>query len=195
MPTPRRTTGLTQVPQGGVRRVDPPRCHDEAITDKSKAPTQRSPIMDGASTVLSHQPGSIVRVSLKNFVTYTRAEFHPGPSLNMVIGPNGTGKSTLVCAICLGLGWKTEHLGRAKDIGEFVKHGNLFADLNRNSIAFDQKINISLPQSVKSNDILAYGCEYVISAAGAANHYRSPPANAALLRTRTATGAAGIAQQ
>ena len=23
----------------------------------------------------------------------------------MVIGPNGTGKSTLVCAICLGLGW------------------------------------------------------------------------------------------
>lgn len=53
----------------------------------------------------AHQPGSIVRVTLKNFVTYTAAEFHPGPSLNMVIGPNGTGKSTLVCAICLGLGW------------------------------------------------------------------------------------------
>ena len=54
-----------------------------------------------------HQPGSIVRASLKNFVTYTAAEFYPGPSLNMVIGPNGTGKSTLVCAICLGLGWPT----------------------------------------------------------------------------------------
>ncbi len=52
-----------------------------------------------------HQPGSIVRVKLTNFVTYTEVEFHPGPSLNMVIGPNGTGKSTLVCAICLGLGW------------------------------------------------------------------------------------------
>ena len=52
-----------------------------------------------------HQPGSIVRVKLTNFVTYTSAEFFPGPSLNMVIGPNGTGKSTLVCAICLGLGW------------------------------------------------------------------------------------------
>jgi hypothetical protein len=57
---------------------------------------------EGASR---HQPGSIVRVKLVNFVTYTSAEFHPGPSLNMVIGPNGTGKSTLVCAICLGLGW------------------------------------------------------------------------------------------
>ena len=52
-----------------------------------------------------YQPGSIVRVQLKNFVTYTAVEFFPGPSLNMVIGPNGTGKSTLVCAICLGLGW------------------------------------------------------------------------------------------
>ena len=52
-----------------------------------------------------HQPGSIVRVKLTDFVTYTAVEFFPGPSLNMVIGPNGTGKSTLVCAICLGLGW------------------------------------------------------------------------------------------
>lgn len=52
-----------------------------------------------------HQPGAIVRVKLTNFVTYTSAEFYPGPNLNMVIGPNGTGKSTLVCAICLGLGW------------------------------------------------------------------------------------------
>ncbi|KXT18878.1 hypothetical protein AC579_3575 [Pseudocercospora musae] len=70
-----------------------------------------------------HSPGAIVRVTMKTFVTYTHAEFLPGPNLNMIIGPNGTGKSTLVCAICLGLGWKPEHLGRAKDLAEFVKHG------------------------------------------------------------------------
>ena len=52
-----------------------------------------------------HGPGAIVRVKLSDFVTYRSAEFFPGPKLNMVIGPNGTGKSTLVCAICLGLGW------------------------------------------------------------------------------------------
>lgn len=67
-----------------------------------------------------YQPGSIVRVQLQNFVTYTAVEFFPGPSLNMVIGPNGTGKSTLVCAICLGLGWGPqvslqEHIVRQKD--------------------------------------------------------------------------------
>ncbi|GLI77866.1 structural maintenance of chromosomes protein 5 [Penicillium ochrochloron] len=70
-----------------------------------------------------YKPGAIVRIKVANFVTYTSAEFHPGPKLNMVIGPNGTGKSTLVCAICLGLGWGPQHLGRAKDLGEFVKHG------------------------------------------------------------------------
>lgn len=51
------------------------------------------------------QPGSIVRIKVQNFVTYSQVEVFPGPNLNMVIGPNGTGKSTIVCAVCLGLGW------------------------------------------------------------------------------------------
>jgi chromosome segregation ATPase len=66
---------------------------------------------------------------MKDFVTYTSAEFLPGPSLNMIIGPNGTGKSTLVCAICLGLGAKPDVLGRAKDPSEFVKHGQKEAEI------------------------------------------------------------------
>ncbi|CAM1502106.1 Fc.00g040900.m01.CDS01 [Cosmosporella sp. VM-42] len=69
------------------------------------------------------QPGAIVRVSVVNFVTYEKADFFPGPHLNMVVGPNGTGKSSLVCAICLGLGYSPKHLGRAGAVKEFVKHG------------------------------------------------------------------------
>ena len=69
-------------------------------------------------------PGSIVRVACENFVTYDAVEFCPGPYLNMIIGPNGTGKSTVVCAIALGLGWKPEILGRAKDVASFVKLGH-----------------------------------------------------------------------
>ncbi|KAK5129639.1 hypothetical protein LTR08_003001 [Meristemomyces frigidus] len=82
---------------------------------QGRAPAEHAPA--------KYQPGSIVRVKLTNFVTYTSAEFHPGPSLNMIIGPNGTGKSTLVCAICLGLGSPPALLGRAKEISEFIKHG------------------------------------------------------------------------
>lgn len=52
----------------------------------------------------TYRTGAIVRIKLADFVTYTSVELRPGPRLNMVIGPNGTGKSTLVCAICLGLG-------------------------------------------------------------------------------------------
>lgn len=48
-------------------------------------------------------PGSIVRIQLRNFVTYDWVEFRPGPYLNMILGPNGTGKSSIACAICLGL--------------------------------------------------------------------------------------------
>ncbi|KAI9302125.1 P-loop containing nucleoside triphosphate hydrolase protein [Cunninghamella echinulata] len=67
--------------------------------------------------------GSIIKITLKNFVTYDYCEIKPGPQLNMIIGPNGTGKSTIVCAIALGLGGSTSLLGRAKNVSEFVKTG------------------------------------------------------------------------
>ena len=46
-----------------------------------------------------------MRVKLHNFLTYDDVEFRPGPYLNMVLGPNGTGKSSIACALCLGLNW------------------------------------------------------------------------------------------
>jgi len=67
--------------------------------------------------------GKITKVKLINFVTYDYCEFNPGPNLNMIIGPNGTGKSSIVCGIALGLGGSTQTLGRAKDISDFIKHG------------------------------------------------------------------------
>lgn len=81
----------------------------------------------------------------------------------MVIGPNGTGKSTLVCAICLGLGWgpqvspqeeidlpngadRPQHLGRAKEVSEYVKHGCQEAmieiELAKDGKRFKKNINI-----------------------------------------------------
>lgn len=76
-----------------------------------------------------------MRIKLKNFLTYSDTEFFPGPNMNMVIGPNGTGKSTIVCAIALGMGGKPDVLflkqvlGRAKDLAQFVKHGTKAATI------------------------------------------------------------------
>ncbi|XP_006152539.1 structural maintenance of chromosomes protein 5 isoform X6 [Tupaia chinensis] len=67
--------------------------------------------------------GSIVRISMENFLTYDLCEVSPGPHLNMIIGANGTGKSSIVCAICLGLAGKPAFMGRADKVGFFVKRG------------------------------------------------------------------------
>lgn len=53
----------------------------------------------------SYEKGAVTRIACKNFMTYDFVECTPGPHLNMVIGPNGTGKSTIVSAIALGLGY------------------------------------------------------------------------------------------
>lgn len=41
----------------------------------------------------------------------------------MVVGANGTGKSTILNAICLGLGGEPKLLGRADDLRAFIAHG------------------------------------------------------------------------
>jgi len=67
--------------------------------------------------------GSIVRVGMLNFLTYDECEVFPGPKLNVILGPNGTGKSTITHAICLACAGKPETLGRSNDLKQFVKHG------------------------------------------------------------------------
>ncbi|CAH0550064.1 unnamed protein product [Brassicogethes aeneus] len=76
------------------------------------------------------KPGSIRKIEVKNFVTYSYAELHPGPNLNMIIGPNGTGKSTMVAAIILGLGGSPKIVGRGHKISEYVKHDCEFATIH-----------------------------------------------------------------
>eukprot|EP00271_Cylindrocystis_brebissonii_P015997 TRINITY_DN3910_c0_g1_i1.p1 TRINITY_DN3910_c0_g1~~TRINITY_DN3910_c0_g1_i1.p1 ORF type:complete len:1031 (+),score=256.92 TRINITY_DN3910_c0_g1_i1:478-3570(+) len=57
-------------------------------------------------------------------MTYDFVQTNPGPRLNLVIGPNGTGKSSIVCALCVGLAGDPKLLGRAVNIGEFVQRGH-----------------------------------------------------------------------
>ena len=67
--------------------------------------------------------GAIVRVKLFQFLTYEAVEFRPGPRLNVVMGPNGTGKSSIVMAIAVGLGAAPRQLGRADTLSEFILTG------------------------------------------------------------------------
>lgn len=76
-----------------------------------------------ARTAVGYRPGSVMRVEVKNFMTYSNCVIEPGPTLNLVLGPNGTGKSSFVCALCVGLAGSTKLLGRADDIASFIRRG------------------------------------------------------------------------
>lgn len=67
--------------------------------------------------------GKVVSVSVKNFLTYKDCSLSFDPCLNVIIGPNGTGKSSIVCAICLALNGKPRLLGRSTDEREYIKYG------------------------------------------------------------------------
>ncbi|KAM7412011.1 hypothetical protein PAMA_021807 [Pampus argenteus] len=78
---------------------------------------------DGTGAEGRFVEGSILRITMKNFLTYDYSVVHPGPNLNMILGANGTGKSSIVCAICLCLAGKTAVLGRGDKVGLYVKRG------------------------------------------------------------------------
>ncbi|KAG7693438.1 hypothetical protein KL951_004459 [Ogataea haglerorum] len=77
-----------------------------------------------------YDTGAIVRVKLRNFMSYSLTEFHFGPKINLIIGPNGTGKSTFVCAICIGLAGKLDYLGKSSmNLDQFIKSGQKEASI------------------------------------------------------------------
>ncbi|KAL3686437.1 hypothetical protein R1sor_009011 [Riccia sorocarpa] len=78
-----------------------------------------------AKTACRYVLKTLLLFSVSEAFTYgPHLQLNPiGPRLNLVIGPNGTGKSSLVCAICIGLGGEPQLLGRATMIGDYVKRG------------------------------------------------------------------------
>lgn len=60
-------------------------------------------------------------------MTYSETEVRPGPNLNMVLGPNGTGKSAIVCCIIVGLAGEVGLTGRGASPADFVKRNTDWA--------------------------------------------------------------------
>lgn len=91
-----------------------------------------------------------MRIRLRNFMTYTDAELSPGPNLNMILGPNGTGKSAVVCSIIVGLAGEVSLTGRGGSPADFVKKDTdwgsteieLFNECGRNFIV-ERKVIIT----------------------------------------------------
>ncbi|GLH06082.1 Uncharacterized protein GBIM_11601 [Gryllus bimaculatus] len=67
--------------------------------------------------------GIIVRVRLRHFMVFTDIEMTPGRNVNVIIAPNGCGKSSLISGIMLGLCGKPQDIGRAAHVGDYIKTG------------------------------------------------------------------------
>merc|ERR1712228_1132094 len=78
---------------------------------------------------IQFQIGQIVRIRLTDWVTFDETVIDCEPGLNLIVGPNGTGKSSIVCAICLGLGGKPKSLGRGEKAADFIKYGRKTAQI------------------------------------------------------------------
>lgn len=97
-----------------------------------------------------------MRIKMKNFMTYDEVQLFPGPNLNMILGPNGTGKSTIVCCIIVGLAGEVHLTGRGSSPADFVKKNTdwcsteieLFNDRNTSWIV-ERKIIITNRSSFK----------------------------------------------
>ncbi|XP_039075107.1 structural maintenance of chromosomes protein 5 isoform X2 [Hyaena hyaena] len=116
MATPSRKTST---PSSLASKRALPRDPSSEVPSKRKSSAPPLPLQSSRPFV----EGSIVRIVMENFLTYDVCEVSPGPHLNMIIGANGTGKSSIVCAICLGLAGKPAFMGRADKVGFFVKRG------------------------------------------------------------------------
>ncbi|KRX88310.1 Structural maintenance of chromosomes protein 5, partial [Trichinella pseudospiralis] len=66
-------------------------------------------------------PGAICSIKLENFMIHDKFLMHPGPDLNMVFAPNGTGKSAILCAVCLVFGGTPKIIGRSARVEDYIK--------------------------------------------------------------------------
>ena len=80
-------------------------------------------VQSSTSSFPGYRRGNLISVEMWNFLTFSHTLIRPGPRMNLVIGPNGTGKSTIVNAVCIAFGGSPRLLGRNPDLGAFVKHG------------------------------------------------------------------------
>ncbi|XP_037941718.1 structural maintenance of chromosomes protein 5-like [Teleopsis dalmanni] len=113
--------------------------------------------------------GKICEILVENFLTYKKFKFNAEPYLNLIIGPNGTGKSSIVSAIVLVFGGEPKLLGRNNDLSTYVRSGSSAAYVcvkingknNNEYVKFQRNFNIECVSEYRINDTLVTKAAYL----------------------------------
>ncbi|NXX79090.1 SMC6 protein, partial [Urocolius indicus] len=101
---------------------------DESNEEKSSEP---SPDNDFSSQSTGGEVGIIESIQLKNFMCHSMlGPFQFGSNLNFVVGNNGSGKSSVLTALIVGLGGKATATNRGSSLKMFVRDGETSADIS-----------------------------------------------------------------
>ena len=87
------------------KRRPAPSLSPERPLKKLKNGYGRSPhTSERQGSEISFKNGAIVKVELKDFMTHQKFEMEPNPKINILSGVNGSGKSSILLGISVGLG-------------------------------------------------------------------------------------------
>ncbi|XP_074009790.1 structural maintenance of chromosomes protein 6 [Numenius arquata] len=93
--------------------------------------SQSSPDSNFSSLSTAGEVGIIESIQLKNFMCHSMlGPFQFGSNLNFVVGNNGSGKSSVLTALIVGLGGKATATNRGSSLKMFVRDGETSADIS-----------------------------------------------------------------
>ncbi|KAF2982213.1 hypothetical protein EK904_002637, partial [Melospiza melodia maxima] len=106
--------------------------HTAIHSDESDEETLEFSASSGALSQASDgEVGIIESIQLKNFMCHSNlGPFQFGSNLNFVVGTNGSGKSSVLTALIVGLGGKATATNRGSSLKMFIQKGETSADIS-----------------------------------------------------------------
>ncbi|XP_009640087.1 structural maintenance of chromosomes protein 6 isoform X2 [Egretta garzetta] len=106
-------------------------CTDEHSDESNEEDSQSSPDSNFSLLSTVGEVGIIESIQLKNFMCHSMlGPFQFGSNLNFVVGNNGSGKSSILTALIVGLGGKATATNRGSSLKMFVRDGETSADIS-----------------------------------------------------------------
>ncbi|KAM6433429.1 structural maintenance of chromosomes protein 6 [Rhynochetos jubatus] len=103
--------------------------HSDESNEEEKLQSSSDSSVSSLSTV--GEVGIIESIQLKNFMCHSMlGPFQFGSNVNFVVGNNGSGKSSVLTALIVGLGGKATATNRGSSLKMFVRDGETSADIS-----------------------------------------------------------------